>query len=101
MCQKNMLVTVSTASSRQCTRSMRNGTLRHTRNKPSTGRPSHMQMLRKLSGGKPVTPIFMIGQLRPQTRVSRTSRMSCWRDRACIGLILGGFSMAACRLVPP
>ena len=65
-------------------------TRRSSRKPPSSGRPSHMHSVRKVSGGKPVTPNFMTGQFRPQTTVSRTSRTSCWRERCCIRAILGG-----------
>ena len=85
VCQNSMLNTVSTASWRQCSRPTQKGTRRHTNTNASTGSPSHIDRLRNVSGGKPVTPIFMIGQLKPQTSVISTSRISCFRVTAYMG----------------
>ena len=67
---------------------MRNGTRCTTNTKAKMGVPSHMHRVRKVRGGKPVTPIFMIGQLMPQTKVSKIKTVH-WRDeRGCMAAIL-------------
>jgi hypothetical protein len=95
-CQKNMLNTASTNNSHQCLRSMRNGTFMAHKASPSTGVPSHMHSIRKVSGGKPVTPIFMTGQLMPHTKVSKT-RTVHWRvESLCMaGILARPFKISA------
>ncbi|GLS16919.1 hypothetical protein GCM10007935_43660 [Hydrogenophaga electricum] len=66
------------------------GSRRCTSTAASTGRPSHMLRVRKLRGGNPVTPSFMMGQLTPQMRVSRTSRVSWRRDRGILAMLAAG-----------
>ena len=50
---------------RQSRRSIAKGTRIARSTSQRTGRPSHIEIARKVSGGKPVTPTFITGQLRP------------------------------------
>ena len=77
-CQTNRLKNASFNSSHQCARGMRSGTFINTSARPSTGKPINIDRLRNVSGGKPVTPNFMMGQLMPHTSVSVMSVQS-WR----------------------
>ena len=78
-----MLVTVSRPTSRQSLRSIRSGTFSTAVTAQSTGSPSHIDIERNVSGGKPVTPTFMTGQFRPQVTVRSTSSTN-WRE---VGLL--------------
>src|SRR5256885_10985161 len=49
------------------------------------GRPTHIEAMRKLSGGKCCTPSFITGQLMPQIRVSAISKRICRAVKAGIG----------------
>ncbi len=95
-CQMNMLNTDKTSNSRQCARGMRNGTFMANSAKPNTGVPSHRHSVRNVRGGKPVTPIFMMGQLMPQTKVSKTKMVHCVEESLCICSILGGRVPTSC-----
>ena len=73
---------------------MRNGTFISTKANPSTGKPVNIDKLRNVSGGNPVTPNFMMGQLMPHTKV-RVMRVQSWRrvrlgraDMACMVSLL-------------
>ena len=75
MCQTIMLVRESSrelGASRA--RRIANGTCSASSTAQSTGRPSHIDIARKVSGGKPVTPSFITGQFRPQASVRSVSR---------------------------
>ena len=62
----------SLASSASRRARIANGTCRQRGGAQSTGRPSHIESARNVSGGKPVTPSFITGQFRPQaTRQER------------------------------
>jgi hypothetical protein len=87
-CQMNMLKMAKTNNSRQYCRGTRNGTFMAKRPKPKMGVPISKQSMRKVRGGKPVTPSFKTGQLRPQTKVRSTKRTH-WRVVSeCMGSIL-------------
>src|SRR5256885_2072783 len=49
------------------------------------GRPTHIEAMRKLSGGKCCTPSFITGQLMPQIRVSAISKKICRAVKGGIG----------------
>ena len=72
-CHKTMLNRPSQNSSRQWARGTANGTFSATSTKASTGKPIDEEIARNVNAGKSCTPIFMIGQLMPQTMV-RTTR---------------------------
>ena len=78
-CQMNILLVASISSSRHSLRGTTNEIFMRQITKPNNGQPIHMQMLRKVSGGKPVTPIFKVGQLKPHTSVRVISVNSCLR----------------------
>ena len=84
-----MLVSVSRSSSLQCSRGIANGTLSSLMPKASTGSPSQIEIARNDSGGKPVTPSFMIGQLMPQISVRAVSSASCSRESVGMGADCG------------
>ena len=65
------------SNSGQSLRGTCNGTPRFHSNRPSNGKPPAMQMQRNASGGKPVMPNFMTGQLRPQIAVRITNKTHC------------------------
>ena len=73
-CQMNMLKTANSNTSGQWRRSTRKGTFIATKAKPKMGVPNHKHMALNVSGGKPVTPIFMTGQFKPHTKVSKNSK---------------------------
>ena len=50
-CQTNILVSASQNSSRQCARGTRNGSRKNSIPSARTGSPSHMESMRKVSGG--------------------------------------------------
>jgi hypothetical protein len=77
-CQMNMLKMASTNNSRQYCLGIRKGTFMAQRPKPNTGVPMSKQSIRNVRGGKPVTPNFMTGQLRPQTTV-KSAKTTHWR----------------------
>ena len=77
-CQMNMLKIASTNNSRQYCLGIRKGTFMTMRPKPNTGVPMSKQSIRKVRGGKPVTPSFKTGQFRPQTKV-RSANSNHWR----------------------
>ena len=78
--QKAILVDANAATSRQWHRGIRIECPCTRAISAKTARPPIMVALRKVKTGKSVTPIFMIGQLTPQMRVSRHSRKTSRRD---------------------
>jgi hypothetical protein len=79
-----MLKKASVNNSRQSLRAITKGTFKALRAKASKGKPINIDKLRNVSGGKPVTPNFMMGQLKPHTKVRLTKVIHCWRDsRGC------------------
>ena len=89
VCQNSMLSTVSCSNSGQSARVMRNGTRRHHKTPSNTGKPNHMLSARKLKGGKPLTPNFMMGQFKPHTSVKAK------RVQSCRGVSVGRADMAS------
>src|SRR3569832_604642 len=84
-CQTSMLVSVSSASSFQCLRGMRNGTFISMSPSASTGMPRRIDVVWNVSGGKPVTPVFITGQLNPHAMVRRTRVTNCFAVSRCMG----------------
>ena len=95
-CHTKRLKNASFNSSHHCERGMLSGTFMSRRASHNTGKPVSIDKLRNVSGGKPVTPIFMTGQLMPQTTVSK-ARTVHWRvESLCMaGILARAFKIGA------
>ena len=83
-CHNTMLNMASQNSSPHWWRGTAKGTLSRRSVSANSGNPKVVAIARKVKGGKSRTPIFMMGQLMPHTRVKIASTTHCRCESLCM-----------------